>query len=124
MTEIVAVAVITAVSAYILNALGFGGTRLFLAFSSVIMLIFAVERIGEELSRLLPIFTSSAEGILVSSLKVLGIGYIGGFFSDFCEELGAHGAASWLSLMLRIETLAVVLPYFTDILALAKELLS
>lgn len=124
MTELVAVSVITAVSAYILNALGFGGTRLFLVFSSVVMLIFTLGRVGDVISRLVPLFTPLGDGILVAALKVLGIGYIGGFFSDFCEELGARGAASGLSLMLRLETLGVVLPYFTDILALAKELLS
>ena len=53
MSEVIGIAVISAVCGYILEQLGFGGTRLYFAFVSVIMLIFCIDAIGPLLSSLM-----------------------------------------------------------------------
>lgn len=124
MIRMVGIAVVSVSSAYILERLGFGGTRLYLAFASILVLIGSAEGIGELLGAFGNITPPPlAAEISGAALRVVGIGYIGGFFSDFCAELGAKGAADGLSLLARVEMLAVVMPYFLDILSLAGELL-
>lgn len=124
MSEVIGVAVISAVCGYLLEQLGFGGTRLYFAFSSVIMLLICIEAAGPLLSSLM----SLAEGELATevggaALRVLGIGYIGGFFSDFCSGLGAKGASDGLMLFTRIQIIGVVMPYFLDVLRLSGGML-
>ena len=124
MSEVIGIAVISAVCGYILEQLGFGGTRLYFACVSVIMLIFCIDAIGPLLSSLM----SFPRGELVTdvggaALRVLGIGYVGGFFSDFCIGLGAKGASDGLTLFTKIQILGVVMPYFLDILRLAGGML-
>ena len=123
MKEFLCIAIIIAVSGYILNTLGFMGTRLFFAFGSVVLSLFLVGRAGELLSPLLPLLDAGGTELAASAMKVVGISYIGGFFSDFCTELSARGAAEGIVLLTRIEIAAVAMPYFTKILSLAGELL-
>ena len=123
MSELIAVGFIIASAAYILNAMGFAGTRAFLAFGSAVMLVFILGRVGEVIAPLLPIMDSPVGELADSAVRIAGIGYIGGFFSDVCLELGARGASDAISLLLRIEIAAVVVPYLMDILSMARELL-
>ena len=123
MMELISIAFITASAAYILNALGFGGTRVFLVFGSVVMLLFVLRRAGDVISELIPLFYAPVGELADAALRVVGIGYIGGFFSDACLELGARGAADAISLFLRVEIVALVMPYFIDILSLAGGLI-
>ena len=123
MSELIAVGFIIASAAYILNAMGFAGTRAFLAFGSAVMLVFILGRVGEVIAPLLPIMDSPVGELADSAVRIVGIGYIGGFFSDVCLELGARGASDAISLLIRIEIAAVVVPYLMDILSMARELL-
>ena len=123
MTELVGVGLVCAFTAYVLNAMGFGGVRLFLVFSGVVMLSATAERAGEIIARIIPIIPEEAGTLASSALRVLGIGYVGGFFSDVCFELGARGASDALSLFMRIEIAAVALPYLIDVISLFGEII-
>ena len=124
MIRMVGIAVVSVLSAYVLDKLGFGGTKLYLAFVCTVIFIGCMDGIRELLGAFGGITPPPlASEISVAALRVVGIGYIGGFFSDFCSELGARGAADGLLLFTRVEMLAVVMPYFLDILSLAGELL-
>ena len=125
MMEIFGIAVVSAVCGYVLDTLGFRGTRLYFAFVGAVMLIAAVEAAAPLLSEVMHFASAggAAMEIGTAALRILGIGYIGGFFSDFCIQLGAKGASDGLLLFARIQMLAVVMPYFLDILNSAEELL-
>lgn len=123
MNEILCIALVTAAVGYILSAMGFGGTRLFLVFSATVIFTLAVGRVGELIGEIAS-FIPSGVGELGSSLiRALGIGYIGGFFSDSCRELGAVGAADALSLFTRAELAMLALPHLLRVISLAGELL-
>ena len=124
MIRMVGIAVISSFAAFVLEKLGFGGTRLYLAFASLVMLIAGVEGLGTVIGSLTDIKSPSvATDVVGAALRVLGIGYIGGFFSDFCIELGAKSAADGLMLLTRVEIISVVMPYFTELLSLTEALL-
>ena len=123
MTEFVGVALISAASAYVLDTLGFRGTRLYLGFVSLVMLIVTLDGAGELLNSLFGLGASKlALDIGGVALKVLGLGYIGGFFSDFCMQLGAVSVADGLTLFTRVEILSAVMPYFLNVVKLSGEL--
>ena len=123
MMQMAGIAVISAASAYVLDALGFGGTKLFIAFASVLILIGSLDGmygIFEQLSQLS--VPSIGKRITADALRVLGIGYVGGFFSDFCIQLGAKGVSDGLLIYTRVQMMAVIMPYLSDVLAVAGEL--
>ncbi len=123
MTEFVGVAVVCAVCGYILDTLGFRGTRVYLAFVSALLLIVTLGAASPLISELMSFSRGELTAdIGASALRVLGIGYIGGFFSEFCTQLGAKGAADGLTLFARVQMLGVVMPHFLDILRSAGEL--
>ncbi len=124
MTEFVGIAVILAVCTYVLDTLGFGGTRLYLAFGSVLLLLVTLEGVKPIIEEIIDLYPSElSENIGTAALRVLGIGYIGGFFADFCQQLGAKAASDGLNLFTRVQMLSVVMPYFLDVLRSVGELL-
>lgn len=56
-------------------------------------------------------------------LKVIGVGYVFGFCSDVCAELGDAGTASALTLVGRLEVVGIALPYFKRLIDLGVSLL-
>ena len=123
MMEIACVAAVTAIAGYILNAMGFSGVRVFLVFSTSVMTVIALGRVGEVLKMITPVTEGAAGELIGDAVRVVGIGYVGGFFSDTCRELGALGASDALSLFMRAEIALVALPYLLEIVSLAGEVL-
>lgn len=124
MSEFVGIAVISAVCGYLLDRLGFGGTRLYFSFVSVVMMLACVRAAAPLISGIMDFSPSGlAADVGTAALRVLGIGYVGGFFSDFCAQLGAKGASDGLLLFTRIQILSVVMPYFIDLLGSFGELM-
>ena len=124
MSEFVGIAVISAVCGFLLEQLGFGGTRLYLSFVSVILMLVCIRAAAPIISGIMGFSPSgTAADVGAAALRVLGIGYVGGFFSDFCAQLGAKSASDGLLLFTRIQILAVVMPYFLDLLGSFGELI-
>ena len=60
---------------------------------------------------------------LSAAVKILGIGYLFGMCADVCRELGEGGAAKAVETVGRVEIIAVVIPYFKEIVSVGAELL-
>ena len=64
------------------------------------------------------------ESSVTAVAKVVGIGYLTGITADICRELEAGAVSGAVVLVGRIEIIAVVLPFFGEIMRLGGELLS
>ena len=118
------IAVLAAVVGAVLGELGFKGKRLFGAFSAVLLLSLAADGIGEIVGEV----TLLAQGTGISeiardAIKLVGVGYVFGISADVADELGEGGAARALSVVGRVETALLVLPYFVDILKVGMGLI-
>ena len=63
-----------------------------------------------------------ADSIAVA-LKVLGLGYLFGISADICRELGESGIAKSVEVVGRVEIIAVVIPYFEEIIRVGLGLI-
>ena len=61
--------------------------------------------------------------LVKSSVKVIGIGYLGGICADVCSELGEGGAASAVITVARLEILILTAPYFIEVVEMGVGLL-
>lgn len=123
MVEVFGLAVLGAVSAFILKTFGWRGAPLIVI--GAMLAIFS--RVADGLGELLSVFDAvgEVEGAMNATkylLKILGLGYLSGICSDFCRELGEAGIASAVGLVARIESLLVVSPLISEIITLALEL--
>ena len=121
--KIFGLAFLFAASSFILKAFGWRGAPL-VAIGSVIMLIFLF---FERFSTVIEIFevikeVNGAGESVECILKILGVGYVSGISSDICKELGEASIASAVSLIARIECIAIVSPMIIEILTLGLEL--
>ena len=115
--RLIGAAIILAVSAFLLKNFGWRGAPIFAA---VALVLFIAEAEGE----FEYIFSSinkigNEAGIadsLSAAIKVLGIGYLFGICADICRELGEGGIAKAVEVVGRVEIIAVVIPYFEEII--------
>ena len=56
-------------------------------------------------------------------LKIVGVGYLAGITSDVCSELGASRIGSAVTLVGRIEIIAIAAPFFVAIVDIGAELI-
>ncbi|MBO5945614.1 MAG: hypothetical protein J6Q69_03300 [Clostridia bacterium] len=56
-------------------------------------------------------------------LKVVGVGYLAGISSDVCSELGASRIGNAVTLVGRLEIIAIATPFFVKILDMGVELI-
>ena len=61
--------------------------------------------------------------VTAAVLKIVGIGYLAGITSDVCAELGVPRIGNAVTLVGRIEIIALAAPYFVAILDLGAELI-
>lgn len=119
-----ALALLTVIVGAVLSELGFKSKKLLCILASLII----VSLIGESLSSLISKTTAFSEmaGITDAArcaMKVVGLGYVFGFTSDVCRELGEGGVANAVGLVGRVETFLAVLPYFEKTLEIGAGLL-
>lgn len=115
--RLIGAALILTVSAFLLKNFGWRGAPIFTAIALVLFIseaegeleyIFSsIKKIGSE---------SGIENALSAAIKVLGIGYLFGVCSDVCRELGETGIAKAVEIVGRVEIIAVVVPYFEEII--------
>ncbi len=123
MLKIFGLAFLFAMSGFVLKAFGWKGAPIVTVSAIVGLLSLFLER----LEPILEIFKFIKEEDGMSDavecvLKIIGIGYVSGICSDICRELGETGIASAVSLIARIESLAIVSPMIIEILTLGMEL--
>ena len=121
--RLVGTALILTASAFLLKNFGWRGAPIFTAVALILFIseaegeleyIFSsIKKIGNE---------SGIDDALSAAVKVLGIGYLFGICADICRELGEAGIAKAVEVVGRVEIIAVVIPYFQEIIKVGIEL--
>lgn len=112
-------------SVAILKSFGFKGAPVIAALAFV----HTSTLIPEALSPLTSLF-ESIEGVngvseyVRSAVKIVGIGYLGGICSDVCRELGEGGIAKCVTLVSRLELIAITLPILSELFSMLCEIVS
>ena len=122
--KICAFAVIASITAVLLREFGWRGVPLF----AVISFIGIISVAEQYLSSVKEVFLSFSDDFGISKtvsavLKIIGVGYLGGICADVCTELGSNAVASGVSLVTRLEIIAICAPFFIDIVRLGTELI-
>lgn len=112
------------VTAVLLREFGWRGVPIFAVISFVGILSVA----EPYLTSVKEVFSSFSDDFGISKtvsavLKIIGIGYLGGICADVCTELGSATVASGVSLVTRLEIIAICAPFFIDIVKLGTELI-
>lgn len=120
--QIFGIIILLAATAYLLRGFGWQGATVFAAIAAVLLL-------REGLEPLSYVFTSikSLGGVadiaepVSAAIKVLGLGYLFGICADICRDLGEAGLAKATETVGRVEVIAVVIPYFEEIIRVGVE---
>jgi len=113
-------ALVFAFCALLLKSFGWRGTTVFTALGIVILLSEIPMFFKEAVS-----LSEAWQGLgdsCAAIFKIVGLGYLFGISSDICRELGESGIASALTLVGRLEIIAVSLPFISEIFSLAISL--
>jgi len=123
LAQVVAAAVLVAVTAMLLRE---GGSRFApaaIALGGVLLLAVAVGRLSESVRWLRALTEATPLTPYVGvMLKALGVGYVVEVGADVCRDLGAEGTAAKLELCGKAEILLLCLPYLGELLELALSL--
>ena len=117
-------ALLIGVTAGLLSEAGFRGKRAFVALCGAILFSVMAPEIGKMASQVL----GFADGLGIGeaakcAAKIVGAGYLFGIGADILSELGEGGISKALLSAGKIEILAIIFPYFLDILELGISLL-
>ena len=124
MAEVCALALVAALSFFILSELRWRGAPVLLILCFVGVLSVAGGYL-KELGGAVPYLAQSSgmnEGAS-AILKVVGVGYLAGISSDICSELGAARIGNAVTLVGRLEIIAIATPFFVKILDMGVELI-
>ena len=117
MTELVGAALLFAAVAFLLKNLGWRGAPVLVAVCSVYLISSVAEELGSVFRTVSVLTDTLGAGEAVSAaIKVIGLGYLFGICADICRELEAAGIAKAVEVVGRVEIIAVVLPYFKEII--------
>lgn len=122
--RICALALVAALSFFLLSELKWRGAPV-LALICFVGLIGAAEPYAREISGALGTL-ADASGVgdgLAAVMKVVGVGYLAGVSSDVCIELGVPRIANAVTLVARLEIIAIAAPYFVGIMKMGAELI-
>ncbi len=116
-------ALVAAMSALLLRDFGWKGVPVFSLICFVLIISLAEPYLREVSNRLLSLGEAndvSEEAKAV--LKVVGVGYLCGIVSDSCQELGEGRIASAVTFIGRVEIIAIIFPFFEEIIKLGVGL--
>lgn len=114
---------LVAASALLLKSFGFRGAPVVAA----VGIVAALSYYGEALSEIFAVFTyldtvSDTGEYVSAALKIIGISYLSGISADVCREIGEGGVAKCISVITRLELIALSLPFIKEIISLALSL--
>ncbi len=108
----------------LLTETGFRGKRAFGALCITLLLVSIMDGARGMLSDVMGLADGMGVGTLAKcAVKVVGVGYVMGFVSEVATELGEKGISSMVTVVGRVEILALVFPYFKEIMMTGIELL-
>ena len=116
--SLVALLLLAASSVLILKSFGFRGAPL-VGVVAVLVAISSYESTVREVSALVSYLgdVSGAEKYVKAALKVVGISYLSGIGGDVAREMGENGIAKCISLVAKLELLAVAMPFIKEMLS-------
>ena len=122
--KIFGLAVLLCITAFMLRSFGWRGAPVFASVALVILLGEAAGVLESVLlsARNIGVDVGLAEPVS-ASLKVLGLGYLYGICADVCRDMSESGIAKAVEAVGRVEIVAVVMPYFEEIIKVGVELL-
>jgi stage III sporulation protein AD len=122
--EIVGSALLLGICAFLLKGFGFKGAPVFTAVAAVLLVSRAGDEFGYIFGSVKKIAEESGVGdALGAAIKVLGLGYLFGICADVCREIGEGGIAKSVEVVGRVEIIAVVIPYFEEIIKVGMGLI-
>lgn len=124
MPKICAIGILGAILSALLGEAGFKSKKLISLLTAILVLSTLREGIGVFIQKIVGL--SEIAGIAEAcscALKAAGLGYVFGFSSDMCSELGEGGIGRALTVVGKVEILLVALPYFEKTVSLGLELL-
>lgn len=111
-------------TAFLLRAFGWRGAPVFASVALVLLMSEAADALGGVLSSVRNIGVSANMTEPVSAaLKILGLGYLYGICADVCRDMSETGIAKAVEAVGRVEIVAVVMPYFEEIIKVGVELI-
>jgi len=122
--KIFGLALLLSMTAFLLRSFGWRGAPIFASVALVLLLseaagglesvFLSVEKIGGGAGISEPVS---------ASLKILGLGYLYGICADVCRDMSEAGIAKAVEVVGRVEIVAVVMPYFEEIIKVGVELI-
>ena len=124
MLKIVGMTLLLAATAFLLRQFGWSGAPVFAAVCAVVLLGEMSATLGR-IIEFVSVFgeTSSVSEPIGAAIKTLGAGYLFGISADVCRELGESGIAKAVEAVGRVEIIAIVIPYFQEIIKVGVELI-
>ena len=112
------------ISAFLLRSFGWRGAPVFASIAAVMFIAEAEEEFLYIFGSIKNIGRDSGlTDVLESAIKVLGLGYLYGICADICRDLGEGGIARAAEVVGRVEIIAVVIPYFEEIINFGVDLI-
>ncbi len=122
--KILGISLVLLASAVLLRSFGWRGAPVFACIAALLLLSSAVSGLAPLAgSEIFKKYGSSLEAPVSACLKILGLGYLFGIVSDICRELGEGGIAKAVEIVGRVEIIAVIIPFFEEIIRLGVELI-
>ena len=120
--QVAAYALITVFLGVLLKELGFRGSRLVLLLGTVSVIGAVALSAGSLFSMLGDVGEQNGE-YAVAIMKIVGVSYVCGVCADICSELGEVSLSNAVSLLGRVEIVALSLPFVKRIVEKGMELL-
>ena len=122
--KIFGLAVLLSITAFMLRSFGWRGAPVFASVALVILLTEAAGVLESVLFSVRSIGVSAGlSEPVTAALKVLGLGYLYGICADVCRDMSEVGIGKAVDAVGRVEIVAVVMPYFEDIIKVGVELI-
>ncbi len=119
-----ALALVGALSVFLLSELKWRGAPVMAILCFVGILSVLRPRLGEFEGVLSSVILGSElSGVTAAVLKIVGVGYLAGITADVCSELGVPRIGNAVTLVGRIEIIAIAAPFFVAILDMGAELI-
>ena len=122
--EVCALALMGALSFFLLSELKWRGAPV-LAILCFIGIISVVNPYLSQVEGAISFFASVSNlgDTVAAVLKIVGVWYLAGITSDVCSELGAVRIGNAVTLVGRVEIIAIAAPFFVAIIDMGAELL-
>lgn len=122
--KIFGLAILLSLTAFLLRSFGWRGAPVFASVALVMLLTEASGVLETVLLSVRDIGVGAGVAEPVrAALKVLGLGYLYGICADVCRDMSEAGIAKAVEAVGRVEIVAVIMPYFEEIIRVGVELI-